>query len=549
MESEFRKDFEQCIEKFKKNPDDPELRQTIIDIFSTQLLNDFQTKTLSEASRYAPRLKSSLNKQTRIASDIALKMYPTDVSDRQKRVYSYMQYQRVIAGLNQIKKAKIEAERLAKEKAEKEQRELRLVSAVCTMRKRPVSKAVAEPTPMPVEVPELEKFTPFFQYLTEGGEFDEECKEFQSGACYQDGRIDLCKQVVGPPHISHLLKSIKDNPHVTHFLLGNNIIGPDGGKAIGEFIQNPGRQCHIKTWYLAGNCIDANGIQSIAKALESDRDCDALWLKRNPLMLEGIGYIAEMLRVNQGIEILDLHNTGVFDAGTQILFEALKANRTLKILYLDGNGLTDKAGEYIADYFDYLVENNLEGIHSLFVSINRLGDSGAEAIAKSVKNYKFLQRLNVGSNGITESGTKALCEALVDHTNLIEFNLGFYKSTWDMGEICNAMRDPGVPHIVNFIKNNRGLQILDIGFNYISLDGICQIIDALEQNTDIVYFYYGQYQTSIPESVKDRVNAVLTRNIQSRYGTTIKTFREKNLRFLRHTEKIQFIDSIYRNRM
>lgn len=49
--------------------------------------------------------------------------------------------------------------------------------------------------------------------------------------------MDLCKVVVGPPHIGALMDSLKSNTFVKHFLLGNNIIGPTGAKHIAHFVK------------------------------------------------------------------------------------------------------------------------------------------------------------------------------------------------------------------------------------------------------------------------------------------------------------------------
>ena len=78
---------------------------------------------------------------------------------------------------------------------------------------------------MPVEVAPLDELTPFFTYLKQGKAAAEECVEFVRGAYYNDGRIDMCKQVVGSDWISELVDSVKSNANVKHFLLGNNIVG------------------------------------------------------------------------------------------------------------------------------------------------------------------------------------------------------------------------------------------------------------------------------------------------------------------------------------
>lgn len=70
--------------------------------------------------------------------------------------------------------------------------------------------------------------------------------EFERGVVYVDGRLDLCKMVVGPTHIMDLMDSLRSNTFIKHFLLGNNIISATGASAIASFITS--RPNQIETW-------------------------------------------------------------------------------------------------------------------------------------------------------------------------------------------------------------------------------------------------------------------------------------------------------------
>ena len=90
--------------------------------------------------------------------------------------------------------------------------------------------------------------------------------EFERGVLYSDNRMDLCKMVVGPPHIEALTQSLDNNTNVRHFLLGNSIIGHRGAESIASFVvRHPNR---METWYLAGNCLDGYSFALLAKALK-----------------------------------------------------------------------------------------------------------------------------------------------------------------------------------------------------------------------------------------------------------------------------------------
>ena len=47
--------------------------------------------------------------------------------------------------------------------------------------------------------------------LTSGKSF----VEFDRGIVYVDGRLDLCKTVLGPTHIGALIETLEKNQHVT----------------------------------------------------------------------------------------------------------------------------------------------------------------------------------------------------------------------------------------------------------------------------------------------------------------------------------------------
>jgi hypothetical protein len=98
---------------------------------------------------------------------------------------------------------------------------------------------------MRVKIATKETLEPFFDHLRSGGahlgdstsrgiedavEADEpfygtQTLEFQKGVVYSDHRMDRGKMVVGHIDIGDLMNSLKTNNFITHFLLGNNIIG------------------------------------------------------------------------------------------------------------------------------------------------------------------------------------------------------------------------------------------------------------------------------------------------------------------------------------
>lgn len=120
----------------------------------------------------------------------------------------------------------------------------------------PLALSGAPSLPMPVDQSDKESLAPFFAHLALDGTHEPASTpvgsangvsgfepyhetgliEFEKGVLYADGRIDLCKMVTGPRNIGDLMESLKSNTSSKHFLLGNNITGPTGGKEISRFI-------------------------------------------------------------------------------------------------------------------------------------------------------------------------------------------------------------------------------------------------------------------------------------------------------------------------
>ena len=143
--------------------------------------------------------------------------------------------------------------------------------------------------PMPVRIGEVQDFESIFTFMAQDKAFKDGSNphgvdfsnnngkygvelpqrspmlEFKRGIIYEDGRLDLCKQVVGPVHIGKLMESLESNHHIHHFLLGNNAISTTGANSIAEFLRKyPNR---METWYLAGCHITRHGLSLLVPEL------------------------------------------------------------------------------------------------------------------------------------------------------------------------------------------------------------------------------------------------------------------------------------------
>lgn len=290
--------------------------------------------------------------------------------------------------------------------------------------------------------------------------------------------VDLCKQVVGPKGITPILDAVAKNSHIDRFLLGNNIVGDEGARAIADFIWSE-RSKRVYNFYIAGNSISPEGIRAIADALVDNETVTALWLKRNPLLPQGARYIASMISLNTTLQTLDLVNTGILDQGVVCLMQALQQNpaSALRHLYLGCNAEGPQSGAAIGAY----LRTGFSRLTSLFCSCSRLGDQGAISIAEGLKVDRYLERLGLESARIGDVGARALADALEHHPALIMLDLGFRKGTYEMGELPNRITDEGLLYLGQKLigwsdQRKNSIRTLDVTHNKVTRDGAMTFI-------------------------------------------------------------------------
>lgn len=227
--------------------------------------------------------------------------------------------------------------------------------------------------------------------------------DFPAGSALPDGRLDLCKQAVGPAGAQRVLDALPDAadlapPVVRHLLLGTDGLGDQGAGAVAAAAAPKG----LETLYLGCNGVSAGGVCRMADNLRASPQAalGAVWLKRNPLGPAGGEAAAELLDAAPGIRTLDLVQTGLDAAAASTLTEALiAASGTgcgFERVYLGGNALGSQGAASLAR----LVAAG--GVAELYVSAAGLGDEGAEMLAEALANAPAgrLRRLAVASNGI-----------------------------------------------------------------------------------------------------------------------------------------------------
>jgi hypothetical protein len=304
---------------------------------------------------------------------------------------------------------------------------------------------------------------------------------FSRGTLQPDGRLDLCKQGLGPVTVRAVLSAAVASRHPRHLLLGTNGLGAAGVAAVAESLSGGHG---IETVYLGCNHI--TDVAPLADRLADDATVTGLWLKRNPIGDAGVAAIARALRTNTTLRSLDLFNTGVTEAGLSRLAEALAGRtRPVERLYLGGNGLGPSAVPVLAD----LVRC---GVSELSLSVNHLGDDGVGALVAALDSPIAL---GAGGNGLTPAGAARLAARLHLFDRL---DLARPPSERVLGARSNVVGDAGALALAERLPDSP-LRRLDLRHTGITGRGAKALLAALDRATSLEYLGLG---FGVPRRIK-----------------------------------------------
>jgi hypothetical protein len=268
--------------------------------------------------------------------------------------------------------------------------------------------------------------------------------DFPAGTALPDGRLDLCKQALGPGGAAEVADALRPGP-VRHLLLGTDGLGDDGAATVTARAV----ESDVETLYLGCNGITATGACRIADGLRaSPQAVTGVWLKRNPLGRGGGGAAAELVTAARSLRTLDLVQTGLDAAGLAVLAEALvaaaEAGRGVERLYVGGNPLGPAGAEPLAG----LVTSGAVG--ELYVSAAGLDDDGATTLASALRRapHGRLTRLSAASNGIgPRAAAELVAAAVVAGVEMCD--LGRVKAAGALGAADNRLDEPAAAAVAD----------------------------------------------------------------------------------------------------
>ena len=121
--------------------------------------------------------------------------------------------------------------------------------------------------------------------------------------------------------------------------------------------------------------------------------------------------------------------------------------------------------------------------------------------------------MELASCGIGPKGADYIAGSLMVNKSLIELNMGFLKSTNDLGEVPNVIGSMGAISFSKMLNINKILRSLDLVYTGIQQAGISALADTLSQkNTTLLYLNLEQFGIPHNELSREIIRKSLKRN-------------------------------------
>ncbi|WP_169314057.1 ribonuclease inhibitor [Streptomyces piniterrae] len=351
---------------------------------------------------------------------------------------------------------------------------------------------------MPRPVADL---APLLAWLRDGRVAGERT-DFPAGTALPDGRLDLCKQQLGPKGAELVADALRPGP-VRHLLLGTDGLGDAGAGAVA----GKAAEAAVETLYLGCNGITSGGACRIADRLKASPSVvTGLWLKRNPLGAGGGAAAAGLVESARTLRTLDLVQTGLDVPGLTELCTALLAaahsGRRVHRLYLGGNPLGPEGAEPLSRLL------SAGAVGELYVSAARLGDGGALLLAEALTRapYGGLNRISLASNGIgPQAAAQLVTAAAVAGVEVCD--LGRVRAAGALGAADNRIDEAAAHTIAATLGDGRPHRLSHLVLTHTGMRSreAHRLLDGAQHAATPTRYLLGK---GIAGSVRGRLNAL-----------------------------------------
>lgn len=275
-------------------------------------------------------------------------------------------------------------------------------------------------------------------------------------------KIDLQNNFIGPVGAGLLARLLQQNKTIVELSLYNNCLGQQGVEVLAQALSKP--DCALQCLDLGWNDIGAEGADSLAEILKTNRSIKRLYLQNNSIGTDGLKPLAAAVETNSALEILDIGFNQVTESNLGALTIMLEECRLIE-LNLSDNVIGPDGARRIAQAMDLNVS-----INSLNLQNTSIGSTGSAAIANLLMNNRTLRQLNLGNNAVCLAGAEALALSLKSGTSLESLILPYTR-----------LGQQGVQVLANALQTNTSLRFLDISGNSChnhALNDICAMLEV-----------------------------------------------------------------------
>lgn len=245
-------------------------------------------------------------------------------------------------------------------------------------------------------------------------------------------------------------------------------LGKKGGEVIGAVLCD---NSTISTLDLGYNKLGAKGCAAIARGLARNTTVANVDVNDNGAGDEGATAFGEALARNSSLRCLDIYSNGITSVGGIALLAGVSSCSTLTSLDLSSNSIGESGATALADAI--AVNTSLRCIDA---SACRIGPGGAAAIARALRVNKTLTKLVLGSNGISDEGTREITKSLGRRRNSTLHTLKLP---------LNGLSAEGAGFVAAMLLQNSTLSRLDLSYNGIGDEGCEELATALQLNTHL----------------------------------------------------------------
>jgi len=305
-----------------------------------------------------------------------------------------------------------------------------------------------------------------------------------------------------------------DNIKVRSILMGQDGLGVEGARSVGELLQ---KNRALKTIYLGCNNFGEQGAALLSEGVKVNHILEGIWIKRNHIGAAGAFAIANSITNNHSITTLDLEQNELGIEGAIKLAEALRENITVRHLYLGGNNFQEKGTEAIAEL---LYTNN--SIQTLSLACNKIKNEGCVTLANALMRNSSIQTLNLSSNEISDVGAVNIAQVLKKpNCTITNLNLGYAIATRILNLRSNLIGNMGAKAICEALKENFSIRILDLEKNRFNVKTAQYLVSTIRDfNHQIISVRLGI--NKVYNLIRSPLAEVLKRNVSEFQPTELE---------------------------